>query len=68
MDGYVPGMNAISYIHDVWADMGNGCESDICVTTMLPAAVVSYGALYDSVQRSGRSETAFVSDGMQVWR
>ncbi len=50
MDGYVPGMSAISQVHDVWTSIWQGpgtiCESSICATTMLPAAAVTYGGLY----------------------
>jgi RHS repeat-associated protein len=45
MDGYVPGMSSISKIHDVWATYSPLCESNACVTTMLPAAAVTYGSL-----------------------
>ena len=49
MDGNIPGMDAISKVHDTWAAYSfkdSLCESDACVSTMLPAAGVSYGALY----------------------
>ena len=45
MDGYIPGMGSISKIHDVWATYSPLCESNACVTTMLPAAAVTYGSL-----------------------
>jgi RHS repeat-associated protein len=45
MDGYIPGMSSISKIHDVWATYSPLCESNACVTTMLPAAAVTYGSL-----------------------
>ena len=51
-NGYVPGMDATSKIHDVWDILGDQtiCESDACVSTMLPSAAVAYGALYRNVR------------------
>jgi len=47
MDGGIPGMDAISKLHDVWAISYKNsiCESDACFLTMLPAAGISFGAL-----------------------
>ena len=48
MDGDVPGMRAISYVHDVWSGMyhDNLClGQNTCGTMMVPAAILSYAAL-----------------------
>ena len=47
LDTWVPGMDSISRLHDVWANstMGFPCESDHCWSMMLPAAVVVYGQM-----------------------
>ena len=52
VDRFVPGMDAISLVHDVWAVTGRDsvCESDECFTTMLPAAALSFGSLYRQVR------------------
>lgn len=42
---FIPGMDAISKIHDDWATTFQWCQNTACYSTMLPAAVVSYGAL-----------------------
>lgn len=48
LDGYVPFMDAISKLHDVWTLEGQGtlfCESSVCAATMPFAAILSISAV-----------------------